>query len=105
MRRDAAASQTKAQEQKSEIYAIPAEYSYLHGNLLIRLKRFAEALPQFEKAVVADPKHGKALNNIASLHFMAGQYAEALEYIERAEAVGTKVDPDFKKAVLKALGR
>jgi len=105
MRRDAAASQTRGQEQKSEIYAIPAEYSYLHGNLLIKEKKYEEALAQYEKAVVAYPKHGKALNNIANIYFMARQYDKALEYIEKAESVGAKVNPDFKKAVLKALGK
>ena len=105
MRRDAAASQTDSQEQKSEVFSIPAEYSYVHGNLLIRQKKFEEALAQYEKTVAAEPKHGKALNNIANIYYMARQYDKALEYIEKAEAVGAKVNPEFKNAVLKALGK
>jgi tetratricopeptide (TPR) repeat protein len=105
MQRDAASSQSRSQEDKAETYAIPAEYSYLHGNLLIRQKRFEEALAEYEKAIVAEPKHGKALNNIANIYYMGRQYDKALAYIERAESVGAPVNPDFKKAVLKALGK
>jgi tetratricopeptide (TPR) repeat protein len=105
MQKEAASSQSRSQEDKAETYAIPAEYSYLHGNLLIRQKRFEEALAEYEKAIAAAPKHGKALNNIANIYYMGRQYDKALEYIQRAEAVGAPVNPDFKKAVLKALGR
>jgi len=101
MRQAAVTDQAKAQEQKSEIYTIPAEYSYVHGNLLFRQKKFGEALAQYELAVVADPKHGRALNNIANIYYMARQYDKALEYIGKAEAVGAHVNPDFKEAVLK----
>jgi tetratricopeptide (TPR) repeat protein len=93
------------QEQKSEVFVIPAEYSYVHGNLLFKLKRYQEALDQYLKAVDADPRHGKALNNVANIYFMAKQYDKSLDYIEKAEAVGVPVNPDFKKAVLKALGK
>jgi tetratricopeptide (TPR) repeat protein len=93
------------QEQKSEVFAIPAEYSYVHGNLLFRLKRYQEALDQYLKAVETDPRHGKSYNNIANIHFMAKQYDKSLEFIEKAESVGVKVNPEFKKAVLKALGK
>jgi tetratricopeptide (TPR) repeat protein len=93
------------QEQKSEVFAVPAEYSYVHGNLLFRLKRYQEALDEYLKAVQTDPKHGKSYNNIANIYFMAKQYDKSLEYVEKAESVGVKVNPDFKKAVLKALGK
>jgi tetratricopeptide (TPR) repeat protein len=105
MRQAATTDQAKAQEQKLEVYAIPAEYSYVHGNLLFRQKKFGEALAQYELAVAADPKHGRALNNIANIYYMARKYDKALEYIGKAEAVGAKVNPDFKKAVLTALGK
>jgi tetratricopeptide (TPR) repeat protein len=94
-----------SQQNVEETYSLPADYSYTHGNLLFRLKRYDEALAQYEKAVAADPKHGRALNNIANIYYMARQYDKALEFIEKAEAVGAQVNPQFKKAVLSALGK
>jgi tetratricopeptide (TPR) repeat protein len=100
-------TQPVVQDVRSEVHALPAEYSYVHGNLLFRAKKYEEALAQYEKAIAADPKHEKKLNNIAvaNLYYMAGQYDKALEYIEKAEAEGAKVNPEFKKAVLTALGK
>jgi tetratricopeptide (TPR) repeat protein len=88
-----------------ETTGLPADYSYVHGNLLFKMKRYKEALDQYLKTVQSDPKYGSAYNNIANLYFVAKQYDKALENIEKAEANGVKVHPDFKKAVLKALGK
>jgi tetratricopeptide (TPR) repeat protein len=88
-----------------ESTGMPADYSHIHGNLLFKMKRYQEALDQYLKAVQSDPKYGSAYNNIANLYFMAKKYDKALEYIEKAEANGVKVHPDFKNAVLKALGK
>jgi pentatricopeptide repeat protein len=88
-----------------ESTGMPADYSYIHGNLLFKMKRYQEALDQYLKAVQSDPKYGSAYNNIANLYFRAKQYDKALEYIKKAEANGVKVHPDFKNAVLKALGK
>jgi tetratricopeptide (TPR) repeat protein len=106
LQRDYSASgQTQKNEQKSEVMTLPAEYSYVHGNLLIRMKRYQEALEEYLKAVQTDSKHGRACNNIANIYYMSRQYDKALEYIEKAEAAGAKVNPEFKKAVLVALGK
>jgi tetratricopeptide (TPR) repeat protein len=98
--------QKEAGQQKvEETISLPAEYLYAHGNLLFRLKRYDEALAEYEKTVQTDPRHGGAFNNAANIYFMARQYDKALEYIEKAEAAGAKVNPNFKKAVLQALGK
>jgi tetratricopeptide (TPR) repeat protein len=98
--------QKEAGQQKvEETISLPAEYSYTHGNLLFRLKRYDEALVEYEKAIQADPRQGGAYNNAASIYFMAKQYDKALDYLEKSEAAGVKVNPNFKKAVLQALGK
>ncbi len=94
-----------SQQAAEQTYSLPAEYSYVCGNLLFRLKRYEEALAEYEKTVQADPRHGGAYNNAANIYFMARQYDKALEYINKAEAVGAKVSPQFKQAVLTALGK
>ncbi|MFQ6038967.1 MAG: tetratricopeptide repeat protein [Candidatus Aminicenantales bacterium] len=83
----------------------PADYSYVHGNILFRLKRYTEARDQWLLAIGTDPKHGQAYNNLANLYYLAKQYEKALGYLEMAEANGISVNPEFKKALLRALGK
>ena len=82
----------------------PAAYFYVHGNILLKMKRYQEAHKQYLQTIKVDPKHGKALNNISTLYFMAKNFQKAKEYMERAEANGTAVNEKYKKALLKALG-
>ena len=83
-------------------FGVPAEYRFLHGNCLYRLGRRDEALAQYRLAVQADPTHGKAWNNLISLQWEAGAYAQARADLERAEAARVAIRPDLKKAVLEA---
>jgi len=100
-----AGGQRTKEQQISENYTIPADYYYLHGNLLFKKKDYPAALDQYLKAVEVDPKHGNSYNNIANLYYMGKQYDKAREYLEKAEANGAKVNPAFKQAVDKALNK
>ncbi len=82
---------------------MPADYFYFHGNILFKLKRYEEANTQYQEAIKINPQHGDAYNNLASLYYMTRQYQKALDYLEQAEANGAKINPEFKKAVLKAI--
>lgn len=84
---------------------IPADYFYLNGNIYFRMKKFQEAHDQYQEAVQIDPSYGDAYNNLAALYFQVKQYAKALQYLNQAEENGARVNPEFKKAVLKALGK
>ncbi len=88
-----------------ETLTVPGDYYYIHGNILFKMNKYQEAMDQYLKAIELEPRHGNAYNNIANLYFMSQQYGKALEYLEKAEANGAKVNAEFKKAVLKALGR
>ena len=83
---------------------LPAEYYYVHGNILLKMKRLKEAHQQYLEAVKVDPKHGNSLNNLSTLYFMVKNYEKAKEYMDRAEATGMTVNEKYKKALLKALG-
>jgi len=76
---------------------IPASYYYVHGNVLFKLKRYQDAVIQYQETVRLDPGHEFASNNLASILFAAGQYQEALDVLIRAEANGVKINPAFKK--------
>ncbi len=88
-----------------ESQEIPADYFYLHGNILFKMKKFQEAFAEYKEAIRINPQHGDAYNNLANLYYIGKQYQKALECLEQAEANGAKINPEFRKAVLKALGK
>jgi tetratricopeptide (TPR) repeat protein len=79
---------------------VPAEYHYIHGNILFKLKRYDEALASYLAAVQADPRHANAYNNLISITFARNDAAGALKYLEQAESHGVTVNEKLKKAVL-----
>jgi tetratricopeptide (TPR) repeat protein len=88
-----------------DVLQIPADYYYMHGNIFFRMKQFQNAYEQWIKTIEIDPKHGNAYNNLANLYFMSKQYEQALKYLELAESSGAEVNPEFKKALLKAVDK
>ncbi|HSN68137.1 MAG TPA: tetratricopeptide repeat protein, partial [Thermoanaerobaculia bacterium] len=46
----------------------PPEYAFFHGNILLRLQKYPEAVAQYEEALAADPQYADAANNLASLY-------------------------------------
>jgi tetratricopeptide (TPR) repeat protein len=78
---------------------IPADFFYIHGNILFQSGSPVGAAAQYREAIRLDPRHGNAYNNLALASFSLGKYREALDYLLQAEAAGVKVNPDFKKAI------
>ncbi len=89
--------------QRPDPKGIPAEYFFFHGNVLLRLKRPAEAVTQYEEALKINPAYGEAANNLAALHYSARQYEKAREAATKAEGNGVVVNPELKKAIESAL--
>jgi tetratricopeptide (TPR) repeat protein len=81
----------------------PADYFYLHGNVLFRIKKFKEAYDQYLVVVQKKPKYGNAYANLANLNFMAKRYKQALQYLDQAERYGAKANPKFRDAIIKAI--
>ena len=84
---------------------MPADYFYLHGNIFFKLRKLEEAYDQYQEAIRINPHYGEAYNNLANLYYMSKQYQKALDCLNQAETNGAEVNPAFKKAVLKALGK
>jgi tetratricopeptide (TPR) repeat protein len=80
-------------------FEIPADYHFIHGNVLFQMGKRADAEAQYQEAIRLDPTHGNAYNNLALVSFSLGKYQEALDCLLRAEAAGVKINPDFKRAV------
>ncbi|MCP5102359.1 MAG: tetratricopeptide repeat protein, partial [bacterium] len=83
--------------------AVPADYYYVHGNILFKLRKFHDAVNQYLEAVRINPKHGNAYINLANLFFICFRPEKAAAYLEKAEKAGIQVNPEFKKAIQKAL--
>lgn len=79
---------------------LPAEYHFIHGNILFKMKRFDQAQGFYLAAVQADPGHANAYNNLINIFFAKGDSAQALKYLKQAEDNGVKVIEGLKKAVL-----
>ncbi len=99
------ALQTKMNEPVADFNREPAEYHALWGNARFRLRDFDGALEQYRLAVEINPRCGDAWNNLANIHFIRREHAAALECLEKAESSGARINPEFKAALLKALGK
>jgi len=84
---------------------IPANYFYIHGNILFRLKDYANARKQYLTAIQIDPKHGESYNNLANLYYMSHQYDEALDCLSQSISSGVKINENLKAAIFAALGK
>lgn len=80
-----------------------ADYSYFHGNIYFKLKKYQEAHRNYVEAIKIDPAHGQAYNNIAILYYSSKRYKEALDYMNLAQTNGAKINPNFKKAIENAI--
>lgn len=81
-------------------FELPAEYHFVHGNILFKLQRPAEAEAMYLAAIRADPRHANAWNNLISIHFAANDVAAAAKYVQQAEANGVALNEKLKQAVL-----
>lgn len=106
------AEETKKQEidrilnaQRPDPRAMPAEFSFFHGNVLLRLKRPAEAVAQYEEALKVNPAYAEAANNLAALYHSARMYEKARAVVTAAEGNGVVLNPELKKAIESALAQ
>ena len=83
--------------------SIPSDYFYFHGNILFKLIKYQEAFREYLEAIKINPQHGNAYNNLANLYHMGKEYQKALDCLNQAEANGAEINPELKKAILKAL--
>ena len=67
--------------------------------------RYQEALKDFSKAIEIKPDGPTPYRSRAFAHYDLKEYAKALADVETCEKLHGKVDPAFRKAVMKAAGR
>ncbi len=105
--KDAEAQITKERENlklySSSANKIMAEYNYVHGNILFKLKQFQEALKEYLQTIKINPKHENAYNNIASIYYMHKDYKKLSDIINQAESNEIKLNPKLKEAAKKVI--
>lgn len=81
--------------------AMPAEYHFVHGDILGKLQRLDEAQGFYQAALLADPHHANAYANLIGICLLRGDKASARKYLRQAEGNGVTVNATLKEAVLK----
>jgi tetratricopeptide (TPR) repeat protein len=87
----------------SGVREAPAEVFFYQGNALFNLKRTPEAIAAWEESLRRNPKQPLAENNLAVAYWMTGRLDDARAAVERAEALGFKVNPNFRADLDKAV--
>lgn len=82
---------------------VPAEFLYIHGNILFKLKRFPEARDRYLDAIHTNPRHEKTYNNLAALYFMGKNYKAVLDVLELADKNGVKINTQLKEKAMLAI--
>ena len=100
LRREISSINAKLSEQgQPEPAPLPADYSYINGNILFKMNKFPEAEGEYLKAIQTDPRHLAAHNNLINLCYMTRDFEKALKFVEQAEANGVEINPKLKEAV------
>lgn len=92
-------ARTATPEGKVAAPAVPADVFFWLGTAHFRLDHVTEAKHAWETCVEVDPKYPPVYNNLAFLYFKAGRVADAKAALDKAEALGVKVNPSFRAAV------
>jgi len=86
-----------------EDFRVPAPYSFLHGNCLFQLHRFAEAEGQYRLAIATDPGYAPAYHNLINLLLVGKRPAEAAAEMKMADDAHVRIDPRLRQAVSAAV--
>jgi len=84
---------------------IPADYHYIHGNIMFKLREFQQAHDLYVQTITIEPKHKDAYNNLINIYLMSKQYQKGLDYLKMADENDVKVNEKLKEALLKATGK
>lgn len=90
----------KLREPAPAVQDLPAEYRFVRGNILFKLRRLGEARDAYQAAIRTDPRHGHAYNNLINLLYVSGDNGGARQVIALAEKNGVAVNEKLKQAVL-----
>jgi hydroxyacylglutathione hydrolase len=96
-----------ARQRQRAMERMKAHYLYFHGNVLLQLQRYNDSLRRYQDAILLDPQHADAYNNIIAILYLAKEYSKALLFWEEAETQGLdeQLNLKLKKSLYEALGQ
>jgi TolB-like protein/DNA-binding winged helix-turn-helix (wHTH) protein/Tfp pilus assembly protein PilF len=80
------------QEDKRCVEMDPFGRGWAYGYALYRARRFDEALKEFQQRSAAQPKEGFFHEFLSAIHERKGEYAQAMEELEKARALDDESD-------------
>jgi tetratricopeptide (TPR) repeat protein len=75
---------------------IPGDYYFHLGNALLKLKQINYAHDAYQMALISDPDNGDAHHNLAVINYMVKRYDLARQHLEKAKALGVKINSNFE---------
>lgn len=73
---------------------------------LVKLKRYQEAIPLFEKALLINPRYDEGKFNLSYVYYQMGDLAQSMECLNRVDTIanpGNQADRDRNRSTLKRL--
>jgi len=86
---------------------VQTESYYELGQMELEVQNDAAAEPLFARVLARDPKHGGALTGMGEIEFRKKDYAQAEQYLARAEAAAPEYQPAhyYRGLALARMGR
>jgi glyoxylase-like metal-dependent hydrolase (beta-lactamase superfamily II)/Flp pilus assembly protein TadD len=72
---------------------IPAEYEFVHGNILFKLREYPRAREHYANAVQVDPYHKEAHNNLIYACCLSKDFQQAKRAVDMANSLKIALNP------------
>jgi len=98
----------RAEAEKQFLKALQLNPQFLEARLNLaglyfKTKNFIKSEFHYKKVLEIDPENGQVCHYLALVYFYLKDFESSMNYMIRAEDLGVKVNPDFKKDLLKKL--
>ncbi|MFC2161954.1 tetratricopeptide repeat protein [Acidobacteriota bacterium] len=96
----------RAEKELLKALAIEPDHLDAHlnlGNLYFAAKRLIDSEKHYKKVIQIKPDYALVHNNLSVIYFHQSKYSLAWDYLKRAESLGFKIHPDFKKELIEKL--
>jgi hydroxyacylglutathione hydrolase len=96
-----------ARKRQKSMKRMKAHYLYFYGNVLLQKQRYNDSLQSYQEAIMLNPQHADAYNNIIAILYLAKEYSKALLFWEEAESHGLdeQLNLKLKVSLYEAMGR